>query len=219
MQARDRRGLRTLDGAQRTGFPIREVSRPVGDWIAPAARGRPGPGTASRLGQSASRPGPAQRAGRSRARAACRASHARSPMPDSPPQRIHALLSAIPAPERPARIYWRRFKQVVEASHRKPLRAAPGGRGLRQAKTWMSCARVGAGRAWIACAACRAPTRARGALRRAGPDRAAALTERKASPGRQGAASSRSPRASSDTPSPFHGSNPKKKAAARPPFP
>src|SRR5690606_3299331 len=55
-------------------------------WIRPAAGSRPGPGVAFRLGQPS--------------------------MADSPPQRIHALLSATPAPERPSASHWRGFEKA-----------------------------------------------------------------------------------------------------------
>ncbi|WP_238345947.1 hypothetical protein, partial [Luteimonas saliphila] len=36
----------------------------------------------------------------------------RSPMADSPPQRIHALLAAIPGPERPSEHHWPDFEEA-----------------------------------------------------------------------------------------------------------
>src|SRR5690606_8487857 len=109
--------------------------------IRPAAGSRPGPGVAPRLGQPS--------------------------MADSPPQRIHALLSATPAPERPSASHWRGFEKSAPSSHRSISRSEPrpGGGGSRQAKH--------------GCFA-----------RESGQD---ALTERKAIPGRQGVASVRSP--------------------------
>src|SRR5690606_7008973 len=115
------------------------VGRIADDWIRPATGGRPEAGVAPRLGQPS--------------------------MADSPPQRIHALLSATPAPERPPPVTGVASKKCPP-KHRSTRRSepCPGDRGSRKAKH--------------GCFA-----------RESGQD---ALTERKATPGRQGAASVRS---------------------------
>src|SRR5690606_37644485 len=74
------------------------------------------PGIAPRLGQPASRSGPAQRAVRSRGRAAVLRKRSASPMADSPPQRIHALLYATPGPDRPLSIHWRGIETSVHGA-------------------------------------------------------------------------------------------------------
>ena len=133
-------------------------------------RSRPEAGIASRLGQPAARSSPAQRAGRSHGHAAVPRKRPCSPMADSPPQRIHALLSATPGPGRPSPSRYRGFGTAGDRNNAARAAGAASWRpGIAESKTWMFCARVGAGRAWMACAACRASTRARGALRRAGP--------------------------------------------------
>src|SRR5690606_23610145 len=58
--------------------------------LTPSTRGRPGPGIAARLGQPSKA--------------------------DSPPQRIHALLSAIPGPDRPLVIQGRGFETAAYRS-------------------------------------------------------------------------------------------------------
>src|SRR5690606_37083613 len=123
------------------------------DWTKPAAGSRPAPGVAPRLGQPS--------------------------MADSPPQRIHALLSATPGPERPAEsLSW--LRKELRPKHRSSngSEPCPGDRGLRQAKHGCFARESGQGeRGWLARHA--AHPRERPA-RCAGPDRAAALTERKA---------------------------------------
>src|SRR5690606_14141623 len=50
----------------------------------------------------------------------CRASRPHSPMADSPPQRIHALLYATPGPARPLPIHWRGIETAVHRSGANP---------------------------------------------------------------------------------------------------
>src|SRR5690606_39092112 len=122
----------------------------------------------------------------------CRACHARSPTADSPPQRIHALLSATPRPGTTIAqsLAWPRKKLAIEASQHGGSELCPGDRGSRKAKHGCFARDSGQGeRGWLARHAARPRERP---ARCAGPDRAAALTERKAIPGRQGAASIRS---------------------------
>ena len=88
-------------GQKKASSPIRGSSAGLqAIWIRPAAGSRPGPGVALRLGQPS--------------------------MADSPPQRIHALLSATPAPERPSPSHRRSFSRGSATRAAMSRALAPG---------------------------------------------------------------------------------------------
>ena len=123
------------------------------------------PGSVSPLRGPARRSAPGVRA---HARQ-CRASRARSPMADSPPQRIHALLAAIPRPGT-------------------PHRSVDDSTSFGQQSTCSRSTEPDAATSRVLAAGDRGQAKHGCFARKSGQD---ALTERRAIPGRQGAASFR----------------------------